>query len=63
MPITQSNLKELEKKQPLVNDLLRGWTDAEAGVEHHRDETEDWKLGWRLWHHEHGQKRSSHAWH
>jgi hypothetical protein len=63
MPITPSTLRELEKKQPIVNDLLRGWGDAELGVEFHEEETEDWKLGWRLWHEEHGQKRSSHAFH
>lgn len=61
--ISPNDLKEIDNKQPQANDLLRGWQDAELGVEYQRDESDDWKMGWRLWNHEHGQKRSSHAWH
>ena len=56
-------LKQVESRRPCVNDMLRGWHDAEMGVEYSAHETEDWQMGWRLWHHEHGGQRSSHSWH
>jgi hypothetical protein len=56
-------LKQVEQRRPCANDMLRGWHDAERGVEFSPNETDDWQLGWRLWNHEHGGRRSSHSWH
>jgi hypothetical protein len=56
-------LKRVDAARPCANDLLRGWHDAEAGVEYQQSETEDWQLGWRLWNAEHGGRRSGHSWH
>ena len=61
--IKQTHLQEIDAKKPEANDLVRGWHDAEFGVEYQRDESEDWQMGWRLWNHEHGSKRSSRKWH
>lgn len=56
-------LKQIDQRHPCANDLLRGWHDAEVGVEFQAAESQDWQMGWRLWHAEHGGRRSSHAWH
>lgn len=63
MYLKQSDLNYVEHRKPEVNDLLRGWSDAEMGVPYSRTETDDWRMGWTLWHHEHGAKRSSNSWH
>ena len=59
----QQILKHVDQRQPSANDLLRGWHDAEMGVDYQRDETDDWRTGWTLWHHQHGGQISSSAWH
>ena len=46
----QQILKHVDQRQPSANDLLRGWHDAEMGVDYQRDETDDWRTGWTLWH-------------
>jgi len=63
MLMTKDHLKEIDAKKPKANDLVRGWHDAEMGVDYQDHESEDWQMGWRLWHHEHGGKRSSSTWH
>ncbi len=61
--ITEQVLRQVEQAKPCANDLLRGWQAAETGFPYDRAEDGDWQMGWRLWHAEHGGKRSSHAWH
>jgi hypothetical protein len=59
----QTALRQISQRHPDANDLLRGWHAAEAGFAYDRSETDDWQMGWRLWHQEHGQARSSHTRH
>jgi hypothetical protein len=61
--MTKDHLKEIDRKKPAANDFLSGWDAAEAGIGYHREASSDWQMGWRLWHHEHGAKRSSSSWH
>jgi len=56
-------LKQIDARQPCANDLLRGWHAAEADFPYDHTECSDWQMGWRLWHAEHGGRRTSHAWH
>lgn len=63
MQLKQQDLNYVEHRKPEVNDFLRGWDDAEKGVAYTRTESDDWRMGWSLWHHEHGAKRSTSSCH
>ena len=61
--LEQPALRQVSRRHPNANDMLRGWHAAERASPYDRTETADWQMGWRLWHQEHGQARSSRAWH
>jgi hypothetical protein len=59
----QNELHHVRAVKPSASDLERGWCDAARGVAYKRKESDDWQMGWRLWHHEYGARRSSRSFH
>lgn len=59
----QNELNHVRAVKPCASDLERGWCDAARGIEYKRSESDDWRMGWRLWHNEHGGRIGSRAYH